>query len=68
MYIDKNIKTHYVFRPLKGHHQVQRAIYTTLKFIKSNYRSVLTKEHLTELVRTALTAYQLNFKKLTAYT
>jgi hypothetical protein len=35
-------------------------------FITSKYRSVLTDEHLTELVRTALTAYQPNFKKITA--
>jgi len=42
-------------------------MYSTLKFIKSKYRSVLTDEHLTELERTALTTYQPNFKKLTAY-
>jgi hypothetical protein len=44
-----------------------RAIYSMLKFIKSKYCSVLTGERLTELVRTVLTTYQPNFKKLTAY-
>jgi hypothetical protein len=36
------------------------------KIIKSNYRSVLTDERVTELIRTALTTYRPNFKKLTA--
>jgi hypothetical protein len=44
------------------------AMFSTLKSIKSKYRSVLTDEHLTELVRTtALTTYQPNFKKPIAY-
>jgi hypothetical protein len=47
--------------------QLARDMYSTLKFIKSKYRSVLTDEHLTEPVRTALTTYQPNFKKLAAY-
>ena len=34
---------------------VCESLYTTLKFIKSKYRSELTDEHLSELVRTALT-------------
>jgi hypothetical protein len=38
-----------------------------LKLIKSKYRPVLTDERLTELVLTALTTYQSNFKKLIAY-
>jgi hypothetical protein len=38
-----------------------------LKFIKSKYHYVLTDEHRTELVRTALAAYQPNFKKQIAY-
>jgi hypothetical protein len=42
------------------------SLYSTLKFIKSKYRSVLTDEHLNELMRTALTCHQPNFKQLTA--
>lgn len=42
------------------------SLYSTLKFIKSKYRAVLTDEHLTELVRTALTSHQPDFKQLTA--
>jgi hypothetical protein len=42
-------------------------MYSTLKFIKSNYRSILTDEHQTEQAATALSTYQPNFKKLTAY-
>jgi hypothetical protein len=44
-----------------------RAMYSTIKLIRSKYRSVLTDEHLTELVETALNTYQPHFKKLTAY-
>jgi hypothetical protein len=47
--------------------QPERAMYQTLKLIKSKYRSGLTDEHLTELVRTAVTTYQPKFKKLAAY-
>jgi hypothetical protein len=42
--------------------QSARAMYSTLKSIKSKYRSVLSDEHLTGLVRTALTAYLPNFE------
>ena len=41
------------------------SLHSTLKFIKSKYRSELTDEHLSELVRTALTNYQPDFTKLT---
>jgi hypothetical protein len=41
-------------------------MYSMLKFIKSKYHYVLTDEHRTELVRTALAAYQPNFNNLTA--
>jgi hypothetical protein len=37
-------------------------LYSTLKFIKSKYQSVLTDEQLNELMRTALTSHQPNFK------
>jgi hypothetical protein len=42
------------------------SLYSTLKFIKNKYRSVLTDQHLNELVRTAITGHQPNFKRLTA--
>lgn len=42
------------------------ALYSTLKFIKNKHRSILTDQHLTELVRTALTSHQPNFQQLTA--
>jgi hypothetical protein len=42
------------------------SLHSTLKFIKFKYRSVLTDEHLNELMRTALTRHQPNFKQLTA--
>jgi hypothetical protein len=42
------------------------SLYSTLKFIKSKYRSVLTDEHLNELMRTALTSHHPNIKQLTA--
>jgi hypothetical protein len=49
-----------------------RVMYSTLEFIKSKYRSVLTDEHLTELVRTALTTGRLSriieIKKQSRYT
>jgi hypothetical protein len=47
--------------------QSAKAMYLRLKFFKSKYRSVLTDKHVAELVRTDLTTYELNFKKLTAY-
>jgi hypothetical protein len=43
-------------------------MYLTLKFITSKHRSILADEYLTDIVRTAVTTYQPNFKKLTAYT
>lgn len=41
------------------------SLYSTLKFVKSKHRAELSDEHLSELVRTALTNYQPDFKKLT---
>ena len=41
------------------------SLYSTMKFVKSKYRSQLTNQHLTELLRTALTNYTPNFKDLT---
>jgi hypothetical protein len=57
----------YLREPHFRRQQSAGAMCSTLKFIKSKYRSVLTDEHLTKRVRTALTAYQPNFKNLTAY-
>jgi hypothetical protein len=57
---------HQLRGPYFRRQQSARAKYSTLKLIKSKYRSVLTDEHLTELVRTALSTYQPNLKKLTA--
>ena len=45
---------------------VCESLYSTPKFIKSKYRSGLIDENLSELVRTALTNYQPDFKQLTA--
>jgi len=44
---------------------VCESLYSTLKFIKSKFRSELTDEHLSELVRTALTNYQPDLKRKT---
>lgn len=45
---------------------VCESLYSNLKFIKSKHRSELNDEHLSELVRTALTNYQpVGFKILT---
>jgi hypothetical protein len=44
--------------------QLARALHLTLKFMKSKYRLVLADDRITELLQTALTAYQ---PKLTAY-
>ncbi|XP_025196828.1 general transcription factor II-I repeat domain-containing protein 2B-like [Melanaphis sacchari] len=41
------------------------SLYSTMKIIKSKYRSNLTDDHLTELLRTALTSIQPDLKKLT---
>ena len=40
------------------------SFYSTMKFVKSKHRATLTNQHLKELLRTALTSYQPNFKKL----
>ncbi|KAJ3646454.1 hypothetical protein Zmor_024042 [Zophobas morio] len=42
------------------------ALYSTMKFIKSKYRSRLTNQHLKELIRSAVTNYQPNYKELVA--
>jgi hypothetical protein len=42
-------------------------MYSTIKFIKSKYRSVLTDEHLTDLLRTGITSYQLICWKMTSH-
>jgi len=47
--------------------QSDRTMHSTLKFVKEQYRSVFIDEHLNELVRTALTTFQPNFEKTTAY-
>lgn len=39
--------------------------YTSLKFIKSKHLSVLSEEHLKEIVRTSLTTNQSDFRTLT---
>jgi hypothetical protein len=44
--------------------QSATAMHSMLKFIKSKHCSVLTDKRLTEPVRTAITTYQHNFKKL----
>ncbi|KAL4126266.1 hypothetical protein QTP88_010491 [Uroleucon formosanum] len=44
------------------------SLYSTMKMIKSKHRSTLTDGHLTELLRTALTTYSPDFKKLTSKT
>ena len=49
-----------------GTTHVCESLFSTLKFIKSKYRSELTDDHLSELVRTELINYQPNFKQLTA--
>lgn len=38
--------------------------YSTMKFVKSKYRSQMTNKHLSELIRTATTNIEPNFKKL----
>jgi hypothetical protein len=42
------------------------SLYSTMKMIKCKHRSTLTDDHLTELLKTALTTYSPNFKKLTS--
>ena len=38
--------------------------FTVMKFVKSKYRASLTKEHLSELIHTALTSHRPDFRKL----
>ena len=40
------------------------SLFSMMKFVKSKYRASLTNEHLSELIRTALTSYRLDFRKL----
>ena len=40
------------------------SFYSILKFAKSKHRSVLTNQHLKELLRSVLTNYSPNFKEL----
>ena len=40
------------------------SFYSTLKFVKSKHRSVLTNQQLKELLRSAVTNYSTNFKEL----
>ena len=40
------------------------SFYSTLKFVKSKQRSVLTNQHLKELLRSAVTNYSPNFIEL----
>ena len=41
---------------------VHESFYSTLKFVKSKHRSILTNKHLKELLRSAVTNYSPNFK------
>jgi hypothetical protein len=47
-----------------GTTNLSESFYYTLKFVKSKYPSVLTNQHLKELLRSALTNYSPNFKEL----
>ena len=40
------------------------SVYSVMKYIKSKNRAVLTNQHLKELLRTATTCYELDFKKM----
>ena len=40
------------------------SLFSVMKFIKSKQRATLTNEHLGELIRTALTTYRPNFRRL----
>jgi hypothetical protein len=51
----------------RGGQRAARAMYSTVQLIKPKNRSVLTDEHLTELVPTAVTTYRRYFNNLTAY-
>jgi hypothetical protein len=42
------------------------SLYSTMKMIKSKHRSILTDDQSTEFLRTALTTYSPDFKKLTS--
>ena len=39
------------------------SLFSAMKFVKSKYRASLTNEHLSELIRTALTSYRADFQK-----
>ena len=41
-----------------------KSLFSVMKFVKSKYRASLTNEHLSELIRTALTSYRPDFQKL----
>ncbi|XP_076321861.1 SCAN domain-containing protein 3-like [Tachypleus tridentatus] len=41
------------------------SLYSVMKFVKPKHNAVLTNQHLTELIRTALTTYQPEFQRLT---
>ena len=40
------------------------SLFSVMKFVKSKHRASLTNEHLSELIRTALTSYRRDFQKL----
>ena len=40
------------------------SLFSVRKFVKAKYRASLTNEHLSELIRTALTSYRADFQKL----
>ena len=40
------------------------SMYSTMKYVKSKNRAVLTNQHLKELLRTATTSYEPDFKKI----
>ena len=42
------------------------SFYSIMKFVKSKHRAALTNQHVKELMRTALTSYEPNFKEFTA--
>ena len=42
------------------------SFYSIMKFVKSKHCATLTNQHVKELLRTALTSYQPNFKELTS--
>ena len=42
------------------------SFYSVMKFVKSKHRPALKHQHVNELLQTALTSYEHNFKELTA--